>query len=287
MSSKLTALTTNPSPLATDLLYVVPAAGGNQYKAAVSAYTGSLVVGPASATNNAIAVYDTTTGKLIKNSTLVYDGTQQVFPSTATGGIQLYNTADQTTNYERGDLFWNSNTLILRASQGGTGTFRTLQLGVNSLPTYQLKPGGSTTGQHTFTAVSSGNTADIHFNFTGGISTATSGTPIGFRITPTYNQASGTAANTDLLVNRTQTAVGSGTQRLIDLQVGGASMFSVSNTGVVTRPGGTIPLLTTSTAVTSGAGASAGTLTNAPSAGNPTCWIPFNDNGTTRYIPAW
>ena len=36
-----------------------------------------------------------------------------------------------------------------------------------------------------------------------------------------------------------------------------------------------------------GAGASAGTLTNSPSAGNPTKWIPINDNGTTRYIPAW
>ena len=36
-----------------------------------------------------------------------------------------------------------------------------------------------------------------------------------------------------------------------------------------------------------GAGASAGTLTNSPAAGNPTKWIPIDDNGTTRYIPAW
>ncbi|HZV21904.1 MAG TPA: hypothetical protein VE986_10210, partial [Hyphomicrobiales bacterium] len=37
----------------------------------------------------------------------------------------------------------------------------------------------------------------------------------------------------------------------------------------------------------SGAGAATGTLTNAPTAGNPTKWIPIDDNGTTRYIPAW
>ena len=37
-------------------------------------------------------------------------------------------------------------------------------------------------------------------------------------------------------------------------------------------------------ALSNGAGAGAGTLTNAPSAGNPTKWIPINDNGTTRYI---
>ena len=36
-----------------------------------------------------------------------------------------------------------------------------------------------------------------------------------------------------------------------------------------------------------GAGALAGTLTNSPKAGNPTKWIPIDDNGTTRYIPVW
>lgn len=54
------------------------------------------------------------------------------------------------------------------------------------------------------------------------------------QITPTYNQASGNAANTDLLINRTQTSVGSGAQNLIDAQVGATSKFKVSNTGVVT-----------------------------------------------------
>ena len=33
--------------------------------------------------------------------------------------------------------------------------------------------------------------------------------------------------------------------------------------------------------------AATGTLTNAPAAGNPTKWIAIDDNGTTRYIPAW
>lgn len=46
-------------------------------------------------------------------------------------------------------------------------------------------------------------------------------------------------------------------------------------------------LLETSVALTNGAAAAAGTLLNAPAAGNPTKWIPINDNGTTRYIPAW
>lgn len=46
-------------------------------------------------------------------------------------------------------------------------------------------------------------------------------------------------------------------------------------------------LITTGTAFTDGAAANTGTLTNAPAAGNPTKWIPVDDNGTTRYLPAW
>lgn len=46
-------------------------------------------------------------------------------------------------------------------------------------------------------------------------------------------------------------------------------------------------LHTTTVALTNGAAAGAGTITNAPASGNPTKWIPINDNGTTRYIPAW
>ena len=50
---------------------------------------------------------------------------------------------------------------------------------------------------------------------------------------------------------------------------------------------GSATLVTTTVALTNGAAAAAGTLLNAPAAGNPTKWVPINDNGTTRYIPAW
>jgi hypothetical protein len=46
-------------------------------------------------------------------------------------------------------------------------------------------------------------------------------------------------------------------------------------------------LMDSSTTLTNGAAAATGTLTNAPAAGNPTKWVPIDDNGTTRYIPAW
>jgi len=57
-----------------------------------------------------------------------------------------------------------------------------------------------------------------------------------------------------------------------------------ATTGLVS---GDTKIMTTTVALTNGAAAAAGTLTNAPVAGNPTKWIPISDNGTTRYIPAW
>jgi hypothetical protein len=60
---------------------------------------------------------------------------------------------------------------------------------------------------------------------------ATSGTSGAVRIIPTYNQLSGTAANTDLLINRTETAIGSGAQLFVSYQVAGAQKYSVDHLG--------------------------------------------------------
>jgi len=46
-------------------------------------------------------------------------------------------------------------------------------------------------------------------------------------------------------------------------------------------------MLRSATSFTNGAAAALGTLSNAPVAGNPTKWIPVDDNGTVRYIPSW
>lgn len=45
--------------------------------------------------------------------------------------------------------------------------------------------------------------------------------------------------------------------------------------------------ITFSDPVNDGTGAAVGTITNAPTAGNPTKWLAIDDNGTIRYIPTW
>ena len=67
--------------------------------------------------------------------------------------------------------------------------------------------------------------------------------------------------------------------------IGGGTPDAGTFTSITTSGGATFH--TTNTALTDGAAAAVGTLLNAPAAGNPTKWIGINDNGTTRYIPAW
>lgn len=73
------------------------------------------------------------------------------------------------------------------------------------------------------------------FNGTGTITNST-GAFIGVGITPTYNQTS-TAAGTDLYINRTETAVGSGAQYFINMAVGGAQKAFIDHTGVIQGSG--------------------------------------------------
>lgn len=64
---------------------------------------------------------------------------------------------------------------------------------------------------------------------------ATSGQTNWVGIYPTYNEVSGTANNTDILVKRTETAVGNGAQYFLDLQVNGTSRLSIDNTGAIAQ----------------------------------------------------
>lgn len=50
---------------------------------------------------------------------------------------------------------------------------------------------------------------------------------------------------------------------------------------------GDTTLIHTGTTLSNNAGANVGTLTNAPTVGNPAKWIAIDDNGTTRFIPTW
>lgn len=74
-----------------------------------------------------------------------------------------------------------------------------------------------------------------------------------------------------------------GTQA-VDFTVGASNLLTL-NGGLKTT--GATFALQTATTLTDNAAAQVATMTNGPAAGNPTKWIAINDNGVTRYIPAW
>lgn len=156
-------------------------------------------------------------------------------PSTATG-IALYNTSDQTTNYERIVAKWDTNVWQLFSGANGTGTARKMQIG--DVGGYLDFDGAAASGAPKFSYLRVSNTSGSLFRVSTSGAALTGGagiTQYGLKIDPTINQSS-TAAYTMLWINPTETATGSGAKLLIDAQVGGVSKFKVDNAGQVTAP---------------------------------------------------
>lgn len=149
--------------------------------------------------------------------------------STSTG-ISLYNTSDQTTNYERLQMYWNTNVFTIQTQKGGTGTNRNLTIGTVSRVLQFLESPTGTQGFYTFSNAtgSSNNALSVVTTRSNSASVATE-----VIIAPTLTQTS-TAGYTALLINPTETTVGSGTKNLILAQTGGVDKFSVSNVGLTT-----------------------------------------------------
>lgn len=159
------------------------------------------------------------------------------------------NTYTSSSNNETFAIDWQTqaNNVLIGSRTAATGTGRTalfVAQGSSATTAYAgfaaNRVGGITVGSLTSFTVAGNLGADATFGTTSGNSglfaasgtnTSTSGTNFGVLIAPIYNQSSGNAANTDLLIARTETAVGSGTQRLISAQVSGSEKFGVDNGG--------------------------------------------------------
>jgi hypothetical protein len=110
------------------------------------------------------------------------------------------------------------------------------------------------------------------------------------------NAIAGSAATPSINFGTSNTGI-FGDSTTVRISVAGTQRMQINNGGNMTVTGnisalqlqtsnGTF-LSSPSVPLTNGAGANTGTLTNAPQGGNPTKWIPINDNGNTRYIPCW
>lgn len=147
-------------------------------------------------------------------------------------GIALYNTSDQTTNYERIVLDWNANVFEIIPYRGGTGSSRSLKIG-------SADSNGSTASGAFLTINKSSSPV---YAFAGNslavasvvsmIHTlnASSGMQMEVSISPTITQT-GAAGYNGLLVNPTESSIGSGIRRIADFQLGGTTMFAFESSG--------------------------------------------------------
>lgn len=149
--------------------------------------------------------------------------------STSTG-LVFYNTSDQTTNYERVQQFWTGNIFLIQTAAGGTGTNRPIRM-LGSGSQFDLTSAGFVLRRDSTTILSIVTIASTQL-------TASSTNQAGLTINPVINQT-GSGSYTMLLINPSETAVGSGPKLLVDLQVGSSSKFKVDNNGAMTVVGST------------------------------------------------
>jgi hypothetical protein len=154
----------------------------------------------------------------------------EIFPM-GSNGISLYNTQDQTTNYERLTIIPSSSVYRITSEQGGTGTSRpiTFTQGGASSGQFTINMSNGVNGLFEFKRSTGGNGLSI-INVDGSESNS-SGNQTSIGVSNTIAQT-GTASYTGLKITPTETTLGSGTHLL--LQAGTSTnpdLFDVDNTG--------------------------------------------------------
>lgn len=183
--------------------------------------------------------YGANTVHIFSNSADVAQFTQTAInvPSTVSSGLQLFNTTDQVTNFDKLQVNWLTNRVFIHTQSGGSGSTRALILGSGTNNNQlTLNPSGSSGIYFQAAQNAVAGNIIVFDNSTGNAGGGAGIAQVGSAFTFTVNQTS-TASFTDLLVNRTNSNPGSGTQRLLDLQVGSVSQFNVTPGGNVSITG--------------------------------------------------
>ena len=210
----------------------------------------------------------------------ILDG-QAIVSSATTTGIRIGGASDKLGFFNATPVVKQTSTTDLRAALINLGFYTTggaspldLNGGILTSPdvasaaslllrsastgTVTLRPGTSTAGWIVLSDNNYSSAGTIYGvrALTGTIS-KTSGAFIGVEIRPTYNETSGTASNVDLLINRTETAIGSGDQANFEIRRSNVSKFLIYSADTLTTiktTTGTTATVTSALTVAAGAG---------------------------------
>jgi hypothetical protein len=208
-----------------------PLGGGGALSGDLTLTCATCATGAASSADNGIPRFDGTTGKGLQSSGLTLsDADLLSIPNTAGSGLDLYNTADQVTNFERARLSWSGNVLTLANGSGGSGATRGMQFTAGGgafevLSTGTFKAGAAATTD-TLPAFEVANLTSW---------SSTSAVQRGLSVTGTVNQASGTGGFDALHANPTLTACGSTGCNLLQLQSGSTNRLRVDGSGNIVQ----------------------------------------------------
>jgi len=200
---------------------------------------------------NALAPQSGTVSLSTATDTLLVK-TFSVKPATNTGEFRVYDVSgtrySSLWHYDSDDLRFSTSvgSIVLLPNSGKTTAsantegqgFRMYRAGgANSGSELDFYREADNQGIRFYQTVNLATAAKTVYMFnvksaTGGALTASSGVQTWMSLEPTINQTS-TAGFTALNVNVTKTAFGSGTNNLLNLQIGGASKFRVSDSGYV------------------------------------------------------
>lgn len=151
--------------------------------------------------------------------------TSAMVGSTGSSFLQ-YNTADETTNYERGFMRWSSNVFQIGAEAGGTGTLRTQLFGNSTNVGLTMT---ATTPRYSFGGTSGNGAIDILS--VQGTSSAPSGVYRAFSIYPSIG-TTGTASFVGLFISPINGGSSSGEKALADWGTNTGTAGSGTHTSV-------------------------------------------------------
>ncbi len=205
--------------------------------------------------------------------------------------------ADQMAMYENGTDTWHVRTSAgvfgLYNISGGADKF-TLNSSGNGVFSGTLTVSG--TGPH---AIGGATSADVQLylrgSFSGGtnafglyqtsaLSPGVGGDGLGLYLNPTINEAGSGTHGLFATLYATAPVIGAGAA---DLTNAATIYINAAPTGATNNYALWVDAGSVRIDGTDGAGAAAGTLLTAPSAGDPDKWIPINSDGTQYWVPAW
>jgi len=152
----------------------------------------------------------------------------------ASTGLAIFNTADQTTNFEKFFAKWDSNIMYVGNQNLGTGVSRPIRFGMgatntSNLPNRYLQvQGGMPFFSYDFGGTGLGGS--VMEVGGGGIFVGSSVDQIGLTVNPNVNQT-GSASYTGLNISPTEITTGSGLNYLIRAGVGAANDFVMTTAG--------------------------------------------------------